>query len=380
MLLWLLFSVLTAGTLAAILRPLMRPAAAPARAADGVLAVYRDQLSEIEAEASRGMLGATEAEAARIEISRRLLAAADSQPPTTATTAAPRIASGLARRLGLVIAGLTPIVTLGLYLAYGSPGYPGQPHAERMQEALAREKQHMGQVGDLVAKVEERLRAAPDDGRGWEVIAPVYFKLGRYRDAANAFTRALKLLGESSPRLAGLAESLVFGADGIVTEEARSAYARILQLEPQRLEPRFWLAVAKEQDGNLSGAKTDFEALLAQAPADVPWRAAVEDRVRVLAQRLEGKGPTSDDIATSAKLDPAQRRQMIEGMVEGLAQRLKTERRDLAGWIRLVRAYTVLERADAARAALADARAALSDDAAAQSTLSQLAASLGLGS
>ncbi|MDX2204589.1 MAG: c-type cytochrome biogenesis protein CcmI [Hyphomicrobiaceae bacterium] len=378
MLLWLLFSVLTAATLALILRPLMLPSATAPGAAqgDGALAVYRDQLAEIDAEARRGLMAPAEAEAARIEISRRLLAAADASAPAAAASPL----SDLGRRLGLGIAGLTPLMALGLYLAFGSPGLPGQPHAERMQEALARDKLHMGQVSDLVAKVEARLKEAPDDGRGWEVIAPVYFKLGRYRDAANAFQRAVVLLGESPQRLAGLAEASVFAADGIVTEEARKAYERVLVLEPKRIEARFWLALAKEQDGDLKGAKADFEALVAAAPAEAPWRGAVEERVRALGLRLEGKGPSAEDIAASAGLDPAQRRQMIEGMVEGLAQRLKTDGRDLAGWVRLVRAYSVLERAGEARAALDEARKALAGDEAAQRMLTQLATSLGLGS
>lgn len=378
MLLWLLFSVLTAATLALILRPLMRPVAPPPDAAgEGALAVYRDQLAEIEAEANRGVIDAREAEATKAEIARRLLAAADARDRPTVAGAE---ASGLGRRMALGIASLTPIMTLALYLAYGAPGFPGQPHAEHMQEALQRDRMHTAQVNDLVAKVEMRLREAPDDGRGWDVIAPVYFKIGRFRDAADAFARAGRLLGESPARLSGFAEATVFAADGIVTEDARKAYERILELDPQRVEPRFWLALAREQDGDLKGAKADFEKLLASAPADAPWRSSVEDRVSAITQRLEGKGPTADDIAASAKLDPAQRKAMIEGMVDGLAQKLKANGNDLAGWVRLVRAYTVLQRGEDARAALADARRALAADETAQQTLKQLATSLGLGS
>jgi cytochrome c-type biogenesis protein CcmH len=378
MLLWLLFSVLTAATLATILRPLMRPAAPAADpAGEGTLAVYRDQLAEIDVEAGRGVIDAREAEATKAEIARRLLAAADTRDAMAASATSP---SGLGRRMALGIAALTPVMTLALYLAYGAPGFPGQPHAEHMQEALQRDRMHTAQVNDLVAKVEMRLREAPDDGRGWDVIAPVYFKIGRFRDAADAFARASRLLGESPARLAGFAEASVFAADGIVTEDARKAYERILELDPQRVEPRFWLALAREQDGDLKGAKADFEKLLASAPADAPWRSSVEERVSAIAQRLEGKGPTADDIAASAKLDPAQRKAVIEGMVDGLAQRLKANGNDLAGWVRLVRAYTVLQRGEEARAALADARKALAADEAAQQTLKQLATSLGLGS
>ena len=123
------------------------------------------------------------------------------------------------------------------------------------------------------------MREHPEDGEGWDVIAPVYYKLGRFRDAANAYAHAARLKGETVRRLAGLAESAVFAADGIVTEEARAAYEKILKLEPGRVEPRFWLALAKEQDGKLADALADYKALLAEAPPDAPWRAAVEGRI-----------------------------------------------------------------------------------------------------
>ena len=95
------------------------------------------------------------------------------------------------------------------------------------------------------------------------MIAPVYLKLGRFRDAADAYANAARLKGETAALLAGLAEASILASDGVVTEEARTAYEKILKLEPERIEPRFWLALAKEQDGRLAEALADY-----QAPAD----------------------------------------------------------------------------------------------------------------
>ena len=147
------------------------------------------------------------------------------------------------------------------------------------------------QVGDLVAKVEARLREHPEDGQGWDVVAPVYMKLGRFRDAATAFASAARIEGETARRLAGFAEATVLAADGVVGEEARLAYEKILKLEPGRPEPRFWLALAKEQDGKLADALADYRALLAKAPGEAPWRSAVEDRIAEVSRRLDGAPP-----------------------------------------------------------------------------------------
>jgi cytochrome c-type biogenesis protein CcmH len=282
----------------------------------------------------------------------------------------------------MAVAVLTPLLTLALYLANGSPGLPSYPVAGRAASPL-----EQAQVGDLVAKVEARLREHPEDGQGWDVIAPVYFKLGRFREAAAAYAAAARLEGETVRRLAGFAEASVLAADGIVGEEARVAYEKILKLEPGRPEPRFWLALAREQDGKLDAALADYKGLLADASADAPWRGAVESRIAEISRRLGGaagaaepRGPSPSDVAAAEKLAPSDRARMISQMVDGLADRLKRDGRDLAGWLRLVNAYVVLDRKNDARAALAQARQHFPGDEQALSQLSALAQSLGLGS
>ena len=247
MLLWLFFAVMTAGALLAILRPLMRGSSTAANDADaGAVAVYRDQLAEIDSDLARGAIDAAEAEAARIEISRRLLALADAQNAAGqggSTKLVP--APAAVQRVAFAVAGAVPLLTLGLYLLYGAPGRPGMPHSE-VVESMARQQQlASAQVQTLISQVETRLRESPQDGKGWDVIAPVYFKVGRFADAANAFQQAIRLLGENVTRLNGFADATVFGSDGIVNEEARKAYERVLVLDPKRYEPRFWLALAK---------------------------------------------------------------------------------------------------------------------------------------
>ena len=381
MLLWLLFAVLTALVLAVILAPLGRSSRTAQTADTGSLAVYRHQLDEIEAECARGLVDEVEAAAARTEVSRRLLASVD---PGKDGGEELRAARPLRRTpVSLAVAAVVPLFTLALYLAQGSPGLPSFPMAGRAQVAL-----EQSDVGELIAKVEARLREHPEDGKGWDVIAPVYFKLGRFREAAAAFANAARLEGETARRLAGFGESAVLAADGVVGEDARLAFEKILRSDPKRPEPRFWLGLAKEQDGKLAEALADYKALLADAPADAPWRAAVDGRISDVSRRLAGAGraeptapgPSAADVAAAEKLAPQDRAAMIARMVEGLAARLERDGRDLAGWLRLVNAYAVLDRKEEARAALARARGHFPTDEKALAELAALAKTLGLGS
>jgi cytochrome c-type biogenesis protein CcmH len=375
MLLWILFALMTAAVLAAVLAPLARPHLGANQQRSGSIAVYRDQLEEVAADRARGLIDAAEATAAQIEISRRLLGAG-AAPPSRAA-----LAGRSHTTLTVAAAVLVPLASIFLYLVHGSPGMPAFPAVAQHSRAL-----EQADIAELVARVEARLRQHPGEGEGWEAVAPVYLKLGRYKDAADAYARAAQLNGESVKLLAGLAEASMLANDGIVSEEARRAYDRILKLEPDRIEARFWLAVAKEQDGKLNEAMADYRALLSAAPAAAPWRAAVAERLEELTQHLAagGKpaspGPSAAEVAAAQALSPEERNRMIAGMVEGLAQRLKQNGNDLAGWRRLLNAYVVLDRKSDAREALAEARRNFAGDEHALGELSALAVSLGLGS
>jgi cytochrome c-type biogenesis protein CcmH len=376
MLFWLICAGLTAAVLYAVIRPLLAHRTQGAASSAATLAVYRDQLCEIESDLARGVLEPTEASAARVEIARRLLTLPDNADLAGVSGASRDGAIRIA--LAAIVAGV-PLATAALYMGLGAPGLPDQSVA-----ALGGRAVEANSVGELVAKVESRLRAQPEDGQGWDVIAPVYMRQGRYAEAVQAFARSLRLLGETQKRLAGFAEATVLAANGIVTEEARRAYERMLVLEPARAEPRFWLALAKEQDGALAAAAEDYGNLLADAPADVAWRRAVEARLRDVRDRLaardsESSGNASEPAGGAEEAFPDDPPRMT-GMVDSLAARLRSDGRDLAGWQRLLQGYVVLGQRDKATRALSDARRALADDSTALAQLEALAASLGLGS
>ena len=240
-----------------------------------------------------------------------------------------------------------------------------------------------------MARVEAHLRANPEDGRGWDVLAPVYLRMGDYTQAADAFQKAARLLGESPRRLGGYARALIMLQNGVVNEPARQAYSRLLSLEPQSLEPKVWLAIAREQDGDLKGAQSEYRTLL--VGAQEPWKGLLEARLQAVTERLGGpaaplQGAPKDAPAAAAaagdpaQMSPADRDKFINQMVEGLAARLKENGKDLEGWMRLLRSYMVLGRRDEAVAALSSARGQFTGDEKSLAELNVLAESLGLGS
>lgn len=389
MVLWLCFAFLTAAIVAFLLRPLRKAPTGAVAPAEADLAVYRDQLRELDAERERGLFSDSEIENARAEVARRLLKRAGGT--TSGAAPASDEAASLARARGIyaAVAALLPVVGIGLYLAEGSPHLPDLPFQERKMVDVGQSN-----VGELIARVEERLREQPEDGKGWDVIAPVYLRLQRYADAAHAFAEANRLEGESVRRLLGFAEATMLASNGIVTEPVRTAALRVLQLEPARIDVKVWLALAKEQDGDLKGAVAGYREILSQAPADAPWRSAVSERIEVVEKRINGEpvdekpsgAPPESAAAPAAPagqpdiaaMSPAERDAFIAGMVDRLAERLKANGKDLDGWMRLARAYKVLGRDGDAEGAIASARANFAGDQASLSEIDKNVESLGL--
>jgi cytochrome c-type biogenesis protein CcmH len=356
MILWCIFAVMTAAAIFSVLLPLGRKPRAMGGGSD--LLVYKDQLREIDRDRAVGLIGEAEAEAARLEVSRRLIAAADAQTPTEAVSATPR--NLLGRRAAavatLVILAFGP---LGLYVVLGSPNVPGEPAFARVNTPQGGES-----LGRLVSQVEAHLERNPNDGAGWEVIAPVYMRMGRFDDAVQARKKALMLKGETAARDADLGEALTAAANGMVTAEAKAAFDRAAALDPHEAKARYFLGLAAEQDGDKEHAASLWRALLADAPVGAPWVGFVREALtRVTstpaANGPNSAGPTAADVAAAADMSDQARIDMIRGMVARLADRLHDNGTDVVGWLRLVRAYVVLGDRDKARSAAADARRAL---------------------
>ncbi|KAB1126526.1 c-type cytochrome biogenesis protein CcmI [Neorhizobium galegae] len=356
MVLWIILAALTAAVAAILILPFARAAKTASADRAGEVAVYRDQLAELDRDQAQGLIEPQEAEYARAEIGRRLLAAA-------AAGEGKEIAAPKARKYALattVVTLVPPLVGLCLYLALGNPGLPDQPLEARLANPG-------NNVALLVAKAERHLAENPNDGAGWDLLAPIYFRSMRLGDAEMAYRNAIRILGPSPVRLAGLGETLVASNDGIVTEDARSAFEQAVKLDPDNPRSRFYVGLGFEQAGRAAEARAQFETIAKGSPADAPWMqlvnqhivknggtiAAGQDTAQAPGNPSQAPGnPSQADVAAAANMSQGDRQTMIRGMVESLAERLKQDPNNLEGWVRLVRSYSVLGDKSSAEEAL----------------------------
>lgn len=364
---WFVFALMTVAAIFAVLWPLGRSSGAQDQGSE--VAVYKDQLAEIERDLAAGLIPAPEAEAARVEISRRLLAAAASEPAM-----APK--SNLKWRRAaavLALAGL-PLVAVAVYMPLGSPKLQDFPLAQRERGSGMAQS-----LENLVVQVEQHLEKNPTDGRGWNVLAPVLERLGRFDDAVRAYRNSLTYNGESAERRSDLGEAMSAAAGGVVTAEAKAEFERAHALNADDPKANYFLGLAAEQDGRKDDAANIWRALLAKAPADAPWRVLVQSSLA----RVGGGGamPALSDETIAATKDMAEgdRNAMVRGMVDRLATRLKQNGDDVEGWLRLVRAYLVMGERDKAMGASADARQAVASDVERLRQLNEGLKTLGVG-
>ena len=370
---WFAFALMTAAALLCVAWPLLRPRRGVASGASDV-AFYRQQLGELDADVDRGILRPADVEATRAELGRRLIQAADttgSEPAAGARRAGPAVAAGAA-----VLA-----VSAGLYADVGRPDLPDAPLAARRDATT--------DFAAAIAKIEAHLAADPDDGRGLEVMAPIYMKMGRFDDAARTYRDLIRVVGPTPERRAALGQALAMAADGVVTAEAREAFDAALKDDPAMPQARFFQGLAALQDGDRAKARGIWTALAAGAPPGAPYVNIVRQRIAELDGASAPAAPADvpappaampAGAAAVAALPADQQKVAIRGMVDGLAARLAEDGQDPEGWLRLVRAYRVLGEQDKAMKALADARRSMIGNAPVLGRLDRLAHELGLES
>ncbi|ODT31776.1 MAG: c-type cytochrome biogenesis protein CcmI [Kaistia sp. SCN 65-12] len=373
MLFWVIAAVLTLGASLAVLWPLAAPGKPGSDGSGHDLEVYRDQLSELDRDVEQGLIQPAQADQARAEIGRRILRLdpVSSKSPARETTFTARLVATAA-----VLA--VPLVSWGVYAGLGSPDLPSQPLAERLAKNPADST-----VDELVARAERHLAANPSDGRGWDIVAPIYVRMQRYSDAVTAYRNAIRLDGDSAARQAGLGEAIANAAGGVVSTEAQAAFEAAAKLDPANAKADFYLALALAQEGRSGEAVARWQAMLARLAADSPWRGVVEEALADAGKPIAAAGdaapsPSQEEVEAAASMTPQDRTAMIETMVAGLDERLRQNPRDWEGWSKLVRSYVVLGKGAQARDALNRGVAAFGPDTDEAKRLVAFAASLGL--
>lgn len=388
---WLATGGLMVAVLATLIRAMARTRGEVRASADFDIAVYRDQLSEIERDIARGTLSPDEGKRLRTEVSRRLLEA--DRAATTATSGAATTGTPWP------VAALVILVILGagaVYMRYGAPGYPDLPlkarlamseeiRANRISQTEAEAQTTLPpprtDIDPSFAELMEKLRATmaerPDDLRGLELLARNEAALGNIQAAITAQKGVIRVKGDEATAedISGLAELMIVAAGGYVSPEAEAELVRALAKDPKNGTARYYSGVMFAQVGRFDRTFVLWRGLLEESPADAPWVAPIRDQIEEVAQRAGVNymlpeqrrppsglaGPTAEDVEAAGAMAAEDRQAMIESMVERLGDRLASEGGTSEEWARLITSLAMLGRLDQAREIYVEAQGVFAD-------------------
>ena len=348
-----------------IVRSILQPQTIDISAASKDLALYKDQLREVDSDLARGVLSETESESARLEISRRILAADKRAQMETLANPAPSIINKLLAAF-VILTVLTG--SLGIYANLGEPNLPDRPLVARLAAAQEARAQRLSQedaevqVPDekinipedylkLVKRLREAIKKRPNDEQGLRLLALHEFRIGKYRAARKAHTRIMKVVGDkvTAKDYIDFAEVMIFATNGYVSPEAEITLSQALKLKPNDGRTRYYSGLAMAQNGRADVAYRLWEGLLKEGPQDAAWipliKSQIDDVARLAGINMSNRplpGPTTDQINAASEMTKEDRKKMIRGMVAGLGERLATNGGTMNEWARLIRALGVL--------------------------------------
>lgn len=400
MVFWIIAAGLALVAAATLVAPLWRGTGAPMQARND-MAVYRDQLAEVDRDIARGVLAEDEAARTRTEVARRLLAA-DKAGAETLTEAPQRISRALAVTLVVLMVALSG----GLYWWLGAPGYPDMPSAERLAHAAQmlkdRPDQSQAEAGfvapstaqipadqmALIDQLRQVVPTRPDDRQGWTLLSQQEANVGNFPAAARAQAHLLSLEG-ATPDLADmarLADLMVAAAGGEVSPQAEGLIKGILARDPTNITANYYLGLMYGQTDRPDIAFRLWKKIIDTGQPTEPHIAVALTQIGTAAD-LAGitytppqtaPGPSAGDVAAAGQMNAADRTAMIKTMVAGLGKRLNADGGTPQEWARLITSYAVLGQAEDARAAWDKAKAAFAGKPSALDTLANAAQGAGI--
>jgi cytochrome c-type biogenesis protein CcmH len=432
MILWFVLTVLTSIAAVFVSAPFIRRLERRQLESPRDVAVYRDQLKEVESEAALGLIEPAQAELARTEIKRRMLSAADAQDG-----ALPPLSSGERTFAAIGVAGVVVFGSVGLFALTANlepPSAPpfaalDAPFADKGERASAKKIEEtaaasrgpgagaapamrsgaaqtaLPPVEEMIQKLVTRLQRNPKDVAGWKMLGWSYFSTDHYVESAAAYARAIELDPDSADARNSRVEALIRAANGVVTPEAKSATDETLKRHAKDPRARYIVALATDQAGDHVGAQKEWNELLAEVNVSDPLYQELKQKIdgsgkngdrgaETAASAVGDKGlasapsgepsigkrePRPEDIRNAEAMTPGDRASMIQRMVDSLADRLEQSPHDIDGWIKLIRSRSVLGDKEKAKLALEKALKVFAEETPERKRITTTAEELGLG-
>jgi len=271
--LWLVFAVLLVIALAFILPPLLQRADASnaTEVKEANIAVYRDQMRELEADLSNGIVSKEQYQQDRDELERRLLEDVSRGNGNEAKNSKPPIA---ARNLAFGLAIGIPLIATLFYSKIGNQNARSETVAPSGAQESSPAAPFANQSGEMtpqaieanVAALAKRLEQNPNDAQGWTMLARSYTQLQRYKDAAEAYEHATALISNDADLWADYAFAVAMINGKEMQGKPMELVNKALSIDPQNRKALLLAGNAAFANRNYDQAIQYWEKILNALP------------------------------------------------------------------------------------------------------------------
>ena len=285
---WILVVLFAVAALAFVLPALLaRKGRAGSPAGDAAnIAIYRDQLRELDADLAAGTLLREQHDEARREIERRMLDDVRAESPTA-------LAAGTGRGTALAVGIALPLVAALLYFAVGNPRALAPLPAGGEHEVTVQ------QIESMVERLAARLKEKPEDVKGWTMLGRSYAVIDRFPEAVAAYENAIKRSAPDAQLLADYADALAMSQGRTLMGAPEKIIAQALQLDPDNVKALALAGTVAFQRKDFKGAIAHWERILKVVPPDSDMADSTRDSIAD-AQNLAAFSVKPDTVQKAA--------------------------------------------------------------------------------
>ncbi|MGY6274848.1 c-type cytochrome biogenesis protein CcmI [Methylomonas sp. MgM2] len=252
--------------------------------------IARQRLADLKQQLRDGVLNETEFDEQYVEL--QLILNDDLQIPVETKSSQDQ-----GRWIIAILVLLIPATSLLIYQLLG------EPNALKKAELQANETKAMENIGQMIGKLEQRLKTQPNDPEGWLMLGRTFGYLQQYQKAANAFAELYRLQPDNPEAMMQYANNLAMARNGRMAGEPAQLVAKILERDPNNANALWLAGMAKAEEGSFTEAKAHWRKLLALLPPDSESRPQVQDMLAALDQETAKNDAATPNVAFQVNVD-----------------------------------------------------------------------------
>lgn len=270
------------------------------------IAIYRDQLAELEADLSNDVLSKEQYEKSKQELQKRMLQDVSVSGVGSDVRISPNKTRGLVTAVVVILA--IPLTAVSLYMTIGDTRglLPQSQLANATQfhsENMAGMPQGHAEINSVVDNLVARLQDNPEDIEGWVMLGRTYAIMGKFQEASATYGKLVEMIPDNAQLLSDYADVLAMTNNGSLIGRPAELINQALSVDPEYPKALALAGTVEFEKENYEQAANYWQKLLGLIPQDSQLATSVSnsiDQAKSLA--VKGKEGQPVQLAQNSKI------------------------------------------------------------------------------